>query len=126
MDMQVINISTKQGTVNLVSMVSLAHKQPTPEVGMGATECWYSDRKACTITKVSPSGKTIETVRDVATRTDSTGPSDSQQYTYARGDGHATVWTLRSNGRYIRKGDSVRSGVQLLVGERDEFYDFTR
>lgn len=121
--MSVINISTKQGTANLVSMVALAHKQPEPTVGMGATECWYTDRHACTITKVSPDGKTIETVRDIAIRTDKNGMSDSQEYTYLPGDGHATVWTRRANGRFIRKGDSMRNGLQLLVGERDEYYD---
>ena len=38
----------------------------TPEVGMGCTECWWTDTHACTITRISPTGKTIWYKRDVA------------------------------------------------------------
>ena len=42
----------------------------TPKVGDGATVCHYSDRTACTVIKVSPSGKTIHLREDVATLDD--------------------------------------------------------
>jgi hypothetical protein len=38
----------------------------TPTVGCGATVCHYSDRTACTVIRVSPSGKTIWMQEDTA------------------------------------------------------------
>jgi hypothetical protein len=44
--------------------------QWTPTVGGGATVCHYSDRTACTITRISPSGKTFWMQEDIATLDD--------------------------------------------------------
>ena len=38
----------------------------TPTIGGGATVCHYSDRTACTVVRVSPSGKTIWMQEDTA------------------------------------------------------------
>jgi len=37
-----------------------------PTVGGGATVCHYSDRTACTVTRVSSSGKTVWMQEDIA------------------------------------------------------------
>ena len=38
----------------------------TPAVGGGATVCHYSDRTACTVIRISPSGKTLWMQEDTA------------------------------------------------------------
>ncbi len=38
----------------------------TPTVGGGATVCHYSDRTACTVIRISPSGKTVWMQEDIA------------------------------------------------------------
>lgn len=38
----------------------------TPTVGDGATVCHYSDRTACTVIRISPSGKTLWMQEDTA------------------------------------------------------------
>ena len=110
------------GYGNLINRVMDATKQPTPEVGMGATETYYSDRQAGTIVRiVSP--KAVEWVEDKATRTDKNGISESQDYTYEFGTGPATTFTLRKNGRWVRKGQGLRSGNGLIIGIRDQYED---
>lgn len=95
-----------------------------PKVGDGATELMYSDRRACTIIKVH--GKTLTVQRDKATRADDHGMSDSQDYTYERDpNGVTATYTLRKNGRWIRAGESMRSGQVLGVGYRSEHYDYS-
>lgn len=41
-----------------------------PTVGGGANVCHYSDRTACTVIRVSPSGKTLWMQEDIATLDD--------------------------------------------------------
>jgi hypothetical protein len=53
-----------------------------PKVGMGVTICWWSDRTAGTISRVSPSGKTFWFKDDTAIRTDNNGISEQQEYRY--------------------------------------------
>lgn len=97
-----------------------------PEVGMGATILMYSDRYAATIVRVHENGKTVYVQRDHAVRTDSNGISESQEYQYSP-NANATIetYTLRSNGRWIRKGESMKHGTGLSIGSRDEYYDFS-
>lgn len=99
--------------------------QPVPEVGMGATILGWTDRHACTIVEVSASKRSVKIQRDIATRTDDNGMSDSQSYSYEP-DTEARVqeFTLRKNGAYVEKGASIRES-RLRLGERDEYYDFS-
>jgi hypothetical protein len=98
---------------------------PTPEVGMGATLLSWTDRKAATIIEVSKSGKKITVQPDKATRTDSNGMSESQSYTYEPNPkAYTTEYSLRQNGRWVRVGDSM-TGSSLIVGLRDEHYDYS-
>lgn len=97
-----------------------------PTVGMGATKLYWSDRKACTVVEVSPNGKKIGVKRDIATRTDSNGMSESQEYSYET-DETAPIeyYTLRKNGAWVKEGESLRYGQRLSVGYREEYYDFS-
>lgn len=102
-----------------------------PNVGMGATICYVSDRRACTVVWHSTShrhGMPLRVVvqRDTATRTDKLGMSDAQEYSYARNYmGEKREFTLRRDGTYIAKGETMKRGTRLCVGVRDEHFDFS-
>jgi len=89
-----------------------------PQVGMGATYSVGSDRYACTIRKISESGKTIWLSPDDDKLISGDPMSEQQKYTYE------TVWeigerdwlkaTLRQDGKY-RLAGSKSSGVTIGV-----------
>lgn len=98
---------------------------PTPEVGMGATVLMWTDRAPATIVEVV-SPKTIKVQGDNAKRVDENGMSESQTYEYTPNeDGPVDTYTLRKNGRWIRKGDPMKGGQCLLVGSREKYHDFS-
>ena len=108
---------------NLTNRIAETVRPAVPQVGMGATILFYSDRAACTIIDVK--GKRIAIQRDKATRADKNGQSESQEYSYEAQRGNEIKFaTLRKNGVYVLKGESLRSGTIVRVGVRDEYYDF--
>lgn len=99
-------------------------KTITPEVGMGATLCMWSDQRPCTVLSVS--GKTIVVQEDHATRTDKNGMSEDQTYTYAPNpDGETLTFTLRKNGRWVQKGSTLEHGISLSLGHREKYHEFS-
>jgi hypothetical protein len=107
---------------NLVNRVSENTKSPTPEVGMGVTIYAYSDRYPGTVTKVWPSGKTIEVTEDDAKRIDKNGLSESQEYEFSRNEnGRVYRCRLDKEGRWR----VLRSHEGVSLGERDRYYDFS-
>lgn len=88
------------------------------EIGMGATQLIGSDRYACTIVDITPSGKTLTVQEDKAIRTDNNGMSSIQEWCYeANPDGEIRRFRLTTKG--------WRSGsISLRVGVRDHYYDF--
>ncbi len=111
-------------TGSLINHIASGSRMATPEVGMGATILGWSDRRACTITEVSKSGKRVGIVEDIATRIDNNGMSDAQEYAFERGTGSPSFFTLRKNGAWVRQGDSIR-GQRLAIGARSHYYDFS-
>ena len=100
------------------------YETPSFVVGDGATACYWSDRRAGTIVSVSKNGKTVEWQEDKSIRTDENGMSDSQTYRYERDeDGMTRTFTLRKNGRWIAKGESM-SGLRLSAG-RHTYFDYS-
>lgn len=100
-----------------------------PVVGMGVTVILYSDRHAATITEVVGNAKheprTVTVQYDNAIRTDSYGMSDSQDYRYeADLNGRVEVYTLRRNGRWVRRGEGSKSGTSIALDVRDHHHDF--
>ncbi len=102
-----------------------------PEVGMGATIIYWSDREPATITEVSKDFKKVWIVQDDAKRTDSNGASEDQRYEYTskprfteEGEDTAILYTLRKNGRYVRKGDTM-NGNSILIGRRRKYHDYS-
>lgn len=113
-------------TGSLINKLVTESKQPVPEVGMGATICYWTDRNAATVVAVSESGKQVTVQRDKATRKDNNGMSDCQQYEYERDpNGRLSVFTLRRNGKWVDKGSPMNSGACLSLGRRDEHYDYS-
>jgi hypothetical protein len=113
-------------TGSFVNDLYIGSKQRKPEVGDGFTICYWSDRSAATIVEVSASGKEIKVRGDDAKRVDDRGMSDSQEYVYAtRLTGPTQTFTLRKNGRWVRKGEPMRGGTGGIVGVRDQHYDFS-
>lgn len=99
--------------------------QTLPEIGTGATIVMYSDRHAATVVKVSASGKSVTVQRDIATRTDSRGMSENQEYTFTPdADAALITYTLRTNGLYVRQGMKA-NGESLAIGHRREYHDYS-
>lgn len=95
-----------------------------PLLGQGATIQMYTDRLACTVVKVSKSGRKIWIQEDKATRTDSNGMSDyGQTYTYEQ-DLQAEVQqvSLRKDGAWRISG---RHGSRVYLGSRNKYHDFS-
>ena len=110
----------------LVNRLMETSNQPAPEVGMGGTVCYYSDRAAVTVVEVSRSGKLIRVQKDTATRVDSNGMSECQDYQYSRNpDGATSTFSLRKTGCWVAKGQPARSGTKLYLGTRNSYHDFS-
>lgn len=107
---------------NLMNRISEHTKNPTPEIGMGATLMHWSDRSAATIVKISPSGKTIWLTEDTAVRTDKNGMSESQDYAYTPNpDGRRIKAILKPNGTWkVSPG-----GGGIALGYRRAYHDFS-
>ena len=112
-----------------------------PVVGAGVSICGYSDRHACSIVEVSKSGKVSKVQRDNAVLLNGpdSGEEDAlhfspggfcghmsgrQRYSYSPNrEAGIQVFSLRKNGRWVRKGESAKGGSRLIEG-RHEHYDY--
>lgn len=123
-----MNLVTPTGS--LINNIYANSEYPRPQVGMGATELMYTDRHACTIVEVrcnkAGEPRTIVVQRDCANRTDANGMSESQSYEYTPNpDGAKDVVTLRKNGRWVKQGESAKSGASFAIGARREYHDYS-
>jgi hypothetical protein len=100
-------------------------EDPAAAVGVGATILYWTDRVAGTVVSVSRNGREIVVQEDTAIRTDPNGMSDAQSYRYeANPDGITRTFTLRRNGRWILKGESLR-GTAAKLGFRRHYHDYS-
>jgi hypothetical protein len=112
-------------TGSLFNNLMANSQQVSPEVGMGATRLSYTDRHAYTVIKVI-NPKMIVVQRDIATRTDKNGMSESQTYEYAADpEGSTDIVTLRKNGRWVVRGESAKQGTSFLIGFRKQYHDYS-
>jgi hypothetical protein len=88
-------------------------------VGDGATLIQWTDRTACTIERVSASGKTFWMREDTAKRVDNRGRSEHQTYRYLPNP-LGRLWTVRMT----KHGWSI-GGLNVLVGGRAHYYDYS-
>ena len=100
----------------------MRNEQIKAEVGMGCTINEFSDSHAATITRVSPSGKTIWYRQDIATVNEGSCQDGSAKYAYKFNEnGIDEKATLRSSGQYRSTG----TDYLITLGGRHEFYDPT-
>lgn len=93
------------------------------EPGMGATYHVGSDAHACTVVAVSATGYKITTRDDKATRVDSNGMSDHQEYRYERDPaGEERVFYRDARGRY---GNRAHGDGRMVLGVRHSFHDYS-
>lgn len=106
---------------NLMNRILESSKQAEPKVGDGATINMYSDRHPATIIEVC-GPKKIRVQEDKATRIDSNGMSESQEYSYeANPNGYIATYTLRKNGMWIES----KGSNGLTIGIRRKYHDFS-
>lgn len=105
-------------TGSLINHLYSRAATPDPEVGMGATILGWTDRYAGTIVKVTKTQ--IHVREDKATRLDSNGMSESQDYSYER-DPHGVLHVFR----HTKRGYRNSRGNGLLVGVREKYYDYS-
>ncbi len=93
-----------------------------PEVGMGATLIYWSDREPATIIQVAPNLKKIVLQLDKSTRLDNNGCSESQSYNYEPNP-EGTIYTasLRKDGVYRLTGSKQAVGI----GYRRKYHDYS-
>jgi hypothetical protein len=125
---------------------------PTPEVGMGATLLYFSDRHAGTITRIfkDRGQDALEVTEDSSRLVSGSKMSEEQEYEFqANPKGKKHYFKKDQNGfwrsmryrvlhtEYDEEGDVrtetcskflsvIDGGPGLRVGERDEYYDPTR
>lgn len=93
-----------------------------PTVGMGATIHVGSDSYPATVIQVTRNGKRVVIQEDTATRIDSNGMSESQDYKYEPNpQGEIHIVTLRKDGRYRETGGKT----PVSIGFRRKYYDFS-
>ena len=105
---------------------------PEPEVGMGATMLGWTDRYPGTV--IAWDGKVLTVQGDTATRTDSNGMSESQEYDYTPDpSGSLTRFKRDRQGmwREVHTSEKGRlvfcegGGNGLILGRREKYYDFS-
>ena len=98
-----------------------AIKSLVPEVGLGCTICYYSDKRAATVTKViSPSRieVTFNRVRCI----------DYYAGNYEilpELEGAPKVFTKRRNGYWVAEGQTFKDGVLLMLHYHNHYIDPT-
>lgn len=118
-----INVS---GSGSLVSSIYRQSTQPEPVEGVGCTILLWNDRHAATIVRVSADKGKVWVTRDKAIPVGNVAYTESQRYSYERdAEAGEECFSLRKNGRWVRKGEGLLSGTSLLIGARKEYYDWT-
>lgn len=114
-------------TLRSVASLSWALSQLTPwfqepVVGMGATLSVGSDAYPYTVIEVR-SKTTLVARRDNYRRIDKNGYGGNQEYEFTPNPtATPEIFTFRRNGRWIRKGSSMR-GSPLRLGKRNAYSD---
>lgn len=98
-----------------------AIKNLVPYVGLGCTICYYSDRRAATVTKIISSYK-------IEVKFNQTKCIDYYSGKYKilpELEGGSKVFTKRRNGYWVAEGQSYKDGVLLMLHYQDHYIDPT-
>jgi len=94
-----------------------------PEVGKGATELLWSDRRAYFVDWVSEDKKECIIEGTKAVRIDNQGMSDSQDYSYDREENPYKITLRFTHGKWRNK--KTRQPMNIQFGYMREYYDFS-
>lgn len=93
-----------------------------PEVGMGATIQYYSDRHAATIIQITHNGNRLILQEDLSIRSDTNGMSESQTYEFTTDQkGTVHIATKRKDNTFRLIGQRTL----VHVGYRSTYHDFS-
>lgn len=96
-----------------------AIKNLVPYVGLGCTICYYSDRRAATVTKIISPCK-------IEVRFNQTKCIDYYAGEYKilpKLEGDSKVFTKRRNGYWVAEGQPYKDGVLLMLHYQDHYID---
>ena len=98
-----------------------AIKNLVPYVGLGCTICYYSDRRASTVTKIISSCK-------IEVKFNQTKCIDYYAGEYEilpELEGNSRVFTKRRNGYWVAEGQPYKDGVLLMLHYQNHYIDPT-
>lgn len=90
-----------------------------PEVGLGCTICYYSDKRAATVTRIISPCKIEVTFN----RVKCIDYYDGQYEVLKELEGSPKVFTKRRNGRWVAEGQSCKDGVLLMLHYQHHYID---
>jgi hypothetical protein len=109
---------------SVINKIMEESRDRPPEVGMGVTRILWSDRQAWSVVEVYPEGKKIRVRQDRAVVMSGSAFDGSAVYRFLpQEDGREAVLTLRSNGKWVQRGEPMRGGCGWLIGVREEYVD---
>lgn len=123
-------MSTQHGSLVNHLYANMTNGEPEPQVGMGATILSYTDRHAATV--IGWDGEICTVQRDKATLLNKGVMSDAQEYSYER-DTEGTTYRFKKDrsGKWrtvylsLRKRWCFAEGNGLMLGRREEYYDYS-
>jgi hypothetical protein len=95
-----------------------------PVVGEGATVSYVADSYPQTIIEVSKDLKTVIVQEDKGVSAPNARPYSNEWVITRDTNGLIREFTLRKNGRYVQKGDSIKGGLKLTLGIRRKYYAY--
>jgi len=105
---------------SLQNMIAADSKGAVPEVGMGATEILWTDRRPWTVVAVKSPTRIIVQMDSVRARGE--GGIGRQDWEITPDPtGHMETLTLRKDGKWRRMGDAT----VFLIGIREKHYDWS-
>ena len=90
-----------------------------PEVGLGCTVCYYSDKRAATVTKIITPIKIEVTFN----QTKCIDYYSGQYEILPELEGAPKVFTKRRNGFWVAEGQSYKDGVLLMLHYQNHYID---
>lgn len=97
----------------------LAIKNLVPEVGLGCTICYYSDKRAATVTKIVSPCKIEVTFN----QTKCIDYYAGEYEILPKLEGGPKVFTKRRNGYWVAEGQSYKGGVILMLHYQNHYID---
>ena len=90
-----------------------------PEVGLGCTVCYYSDRRAATVTKIISPCK----IEVTCNQTRCIDYYDGKYEILPELEGGEKVFTKRRNGYWVMEGQPYKDGVLLMLHYQSHYID---